>query len=355
MTKNNIKPYFIEIIPTGYYFFGSERTFLTVEKDKYGDTITNYFAASNLLPQQTAILGMLRHAMLALYGELNGMQSDKDKLIGHENFSTDQDEPYGLIDSVSPVIIFDHNKKSILTPKGFDHQIYPAKENKGRIKDVSFSYELLPALTYLNGNKSKVASLDGFDYKSPIDLLWVDNTGKNFTEEDIFKSITKVGVDKEKTDEAFYKQTYKGLKKSYAFGVWVNFADIINISKLHDILIPFGADQSIFKLIFRTDIENIFTHQTEVEPFKNKVIMLSDAWIPEHAFDNVDFGITEFIDFRYIKSQKRDYYQLNEHSKSHKYVLLKRGSVLYPGSSFDFSVLNNPSFSRIGYNYFKTI
>lgn len=81
MTKNNTKSYFIEIMPAGYYFFGGERTFLTVEKDKYGQEITNYFATSNLLPQQTTLLGMLRHLLLILYGKLDGTQEEKKDLI----------------------------------------------------------------------------------------------------------------------------------------------------------------------------------------------------------------------------------------------------------------------------------
>jgi CRISPR-associated protein Cmr3 len=355
MTKTNQTSYFVEIIPTGYYFFGGERTFQTVEKDKYGDLITNYFAESNNLPQQTAVLGMLRYTLLALYDKLMDIQSEKDITVGDCNFDFKYDEPYGLIDSISPVVLFIKSTKSILTPAGFDCQKYPDQKDKDILNDVAFKYMPAPMPAYVKGLIKTAPIIDGFEYKEDINQLWVDNTGNKYLEKDIFKSITKVGVDKVKPDDAFYKQTLTGLKKGFSFGVWVKFTNDLDASKLHNIGVSFGADQGFFKLTFRTDVENVLVKPEADQPKGGKIVFISDAWIDEKVFENIEFGITRFTDFRFINNNKKSYYTLHDKSKSNRYLLLERGSVLYPKPSFNHRSLFNSSFYRIGYNYFKII
>ena len=124
MTTN--KTYFVEIKPTGYYFFGNERTFNTTKKDKYQDAVTNYFAQSNQIPQQTTVLGMLRYAFLAINDELNASQSAKEKTIGNVGFNGEHTENYGFIQSISPLVIATQNKDDnsfdFLLPAPFTQQ-----------------------------------------------------------------------------------------------------------------------------------------------------------------------------------------------------------------------------------------
>src|ERR1035437_2068708 len=127
MTKTD-NTFFVEIIPTGYYFFGNERTFTTTQKDKYGADVSNYFAESNLYPQQTALLGMLRHSLLILYNRLEASDVDKSEIIGDENFNVLKDSPYGIINNLSPLVVFKKSENKFLLPAGLDHQIY--KEGK---------------------------------------------------------------------------------------------------------------------------------------------------------------------------------------------------------------------------------
>ena len=53
--------YKITLTPVEGYFFGGETTFGEGQAK-------NYFAKSNLLPQETALLGMLRYQILKLKG-----------------------------------------------------------------------------------------------------------------------------------------------------------------------------------------------------------------------------------------------------------------------------------------------
>lgn len=347
MTKNNHTiRYFIEIQPTGYYFFGNERTFTTAETDKYGETVANYLAESNDYPQQTAILGMLRYALLALYNKLDAPNPDKQKIIGANNFDIATNNTFGLIDKVSPLVIYNKADNLFLLPAGFDNQHYPKTSN------THLGYSSSENSTYMNENKAILPNLAGFEYKEDVNLLWRDNNGKIYKGSEIFKEITKVGVDKEKQKDAFYKQTFKGLEKGFSFGVWVDFEPSIEVSKLTTIFVPFGADQGLFKLTFHANTTCIFAESNVSSP--NKILLLSDAWVEEKDFSQFDFGITQYADFRFINSKTSNYHQIGKGDKTRKYVLLKRGSVLYPNNHFNINSLNKANFQTIGYNYFQT-
>jgi CRISPR-associated protein Cmr3 len=348
MTQNNDKKYFIEIIPTGYYFFGSERTFNTNQQDKYGEEVTNYFAESNPLPQQTAVLGLLRHTLLALYDKLDDTNELKNEIIGKEHFSLTKDSDYGLIKEISPLVIFNTKDAAYLIPAGFKQQQYDGE-------NIELVYQAANETVYSNQVKTASPMFSNLDYKKGIDTIWKDAVNNKYCKDDIFKTITKVGVDKNKPDEAFYKQTFYGLNNNFSFGVWVNFTDTLDEAKLKDILMPFGADQGLFKLTFRTDVQNPFETMEALKEGEmcKEIILLSDTWVEEDLFDNIDFGITQFSDFRYIETNTSKYYTPTKSLK--KYSLLKQGSVLYPNKTFDFNILNKPAFKRIGYNYFATI
>ncbi len=348
MTQNNNKKYLVEIIPTGYYFFGSERTFKTNQQDKYGEAVTNYFAESNSLPQQTAVLGLLRHTLLALYNRLDVANELKNEIIGQEHFSLHKDSNYGLIEAISPLVILKNSADNYLMPAGFNQQQY-------NNVSVDLVYQAAEEVVYSNQLKITSPTLSNFEYKEYVETIWKDKNNKKYSNDDIFKTITKVGVDKNKPDEAFYKQTFYGLKENFSFGVWVSFSNSLDGTKLKDILMPFGADQGLFKLKFKTDIPNPFEISEAIkEDYSCKeIILLSDTWVEEDLFQHIDFGITQFSDFRYIETNTSKYYSPAKSQK--KYSLLKQGSILYPSKLFDFNKLNKPAFKRIGYNHFTTL
>ncbi len=103
---------FLELQPCGTFFFGNERTFNTAEKDKYDEDVTNYFAESNKYPQQTAILGLLRHTLLSLYDQLEAKVAVKQGIIGEINFDGEHSKQYGYIDSISPLVVSNRKDKN---------------------------------------------------------------------------------------------------------------------------------------------------------------------------------------------------------------------------------------------------
>ncbi len=118
---------------------------------------------------------------------------------------------------------------------------------------------------------------------------------------------------------------------------------------------PFGADQGLFKIIFHENIQNIFNN---AETQTKCIYLISDAFVEKGFFNDVDFAITDFTDFRYIKSKDKDFFKLNNKSdKSSKIRLLKRGSVLFSENTNKIIVHleNKTAYRNIGYNYYKFI
>lgn len=340
----NNKKYFVEIEPIGYYFFGGERTFTTNEKDKYNDIVTNYFAESNKYPQQTALLGLLRHTLLTLYNRLNASFEDKTTLIGNNSFTPGYDGSYGLIESISPLVIYQKENEPgrYLYVKGIDNQAYYNHE---------FGFSNVPVLSFMNKHATETPVLEGYNYKNDLDTVWTDGI-ELVAENDIFKKpLIKVGVKINSTDDGFYKQTFQALQKHHSFGCWVTFKEALDDTKLQTILMPFGADQSTAKITFHSRIDNVFEQLNTGIRTVTKIVALSDAWIDQDSFNQINFGITNFTDFRFIKSVQSNYYNKVSENKSTRYGLLTRGSVLYCNSFL--TELENSSLKRIGYNYFK--
>lgn len=342
------KTFLLEIAPIGEYFFGGERTFQSVENDKDGNPVTNYFARSNNYPQQTAILGMIRHVLLLLYGKLDATPAEKEEIIG-KNFSVYKDSPFGKIVSLSPLVILHNHGKNILFPAGLDKQKYNGFKG--------FNLEMTQGSVYLNRHSNLVPDLNNFNYKKELRNCWQDSE-MCVHEEDLFENSTRVGVHTDRSANGFYKQTFKAIKKGFSFGVWVTFAVDFLPEKLTDIVMPFGADQGLSQLRFHTNVAlpGIFTESAVFNP--TKMILLSDAYVDNDFFDAFDYGITVSEEFRYIDSARANFYKMDSSgfSKSSKLRLLKRGSVLYFS---DFAKVKqvlsrfNSSFKRIGYNYYN--
>ncbi|RME92911.1 MAG: hypothetical protein D6772_16415, partial [Bacteroidetes bacterium] len=94
MTKT--KQILLTLRPTDYYFFGGEQTF----DDSQGTR--NYYVRSRHLPQQTAVVGLLRHMLLLAGADFGPSSFDPD-------FSADttgrSHQTFGRLHSVSPLFL----------------------------------------------------------------------------------------------------------------------------------------------------------------------------------------------------------------------------------------------------------
>ena len=101
--KNEMRIYKVTLEPEDWFFFGGGSTF-------DNGTKTSYIAHSMLLPQQTALLGMIRYQLLKQHNLLFGQggspeMSEVKKLIGERSFimKDNSQHAYGDILGISPV------------------------------------------------------------------------------------------------------------------------------------------------------------------------------------------------------------------------------------------------------------
>ena len=113
--------YLIYFKPLTPYFFGGEQTFGDGEN-------VNYFAKSNVFPQQTTILGTLRKEVLIQKGLFKENFSDytddkkirMNELIGNQSYNIKSPFKFGVIKSISPLFIAESdNTYYINIPKDF--------------------------------------------------------------------------------------------------------------------------------------------------------------------------------------------------------------------------------------------
>ncbi|OQY00888.1 MAG: hypothetical protein B6I26_06340 [Desulfobacteraceae bacterium 4572_130] len=341
--------YFIKLTPLSPFFFAGEKNFGGAKGEE-----TNYFAKSNLFPQQTTILGMLRKELLiqkGIYREYwNYSEDDKNKikkLIGKGGFKVNNhNNNFGRIESISPVFINrtlnKTNQYFISTPK--DNKLKFKKEKSGRTNlNLKTAKNFIPLIEDYNGNN--------YNAKKELPNSFISSDKQETVEFDnIFKEFIKIGNAKDKSEgdeEKFFKQLFYTMKKDFSFAF---FAEIDFEFQDSNFIVYMGGDNSSFKMEIRKTEKNF--HQIFINGHhrNNKTTLLSDALVDEDIYEFCDFAITETMDFRTIKIEN------NNFDKKKKYTMLKRGSVFFTDDKKIAKLKNkirNNNFQKIGYNIFK--
>ena len=215
----------VTIKPVEHYFFGTE--------NRRSDATQNYFLYSLPYPQQTTLIGALRHLALLAYHKSNPKENLLDEkgnisdrilagtLIGDTGFRIGYERKYGKINSISELMLFDGN-----------FVLLPAEQRKDS-KSKPSTFEKIEGTSFLNGSKVEfIPRLEGYDPKEPEISGWVSPNGKFFANGDLFKSIIRPGNKKKNTgdddDDAFYKQEFYQLaNRDLCFVVQINVEDDI--------------------------------------------------------------------------------------------------------------------------------
>lgn len=327
------KTHKITLSPLGWYFFGGEKTL------DEGNT-SNYFAKSNFLPQETALLGMLRFELLKASELLPISSANKNKveaLIGSESFNYlnkgNDCAHFGAIKSISPVFIQKGNDVLYKMPMNYDKEdVFSEGATKGA-KVCFTSYNENAKLPYIQRFKSKGYSSD----------RWVSLAkGEVFAENDIFQTTTKIGITKlekeriEREDgkKGFFKTIMCTLKPDYSFVFYANLeTDVLLGSRL----VNLGAERSVFNM----KVENLQKDETSFDiSLKNnlqiptgQLLFISDAFVDSSVLAYCRFSWIETIPFRNLTRKNKEngsYASLDKKGeKSGRYNLIKRGSVLY--------------------------
>ena len=349
--------YFITLKPMEPFFFGGEYTFGSDDSRTQKEE-SRYFAKSELFPQQSAVLGMLRKAILnkknimtlhkkgewvdsakKAYQSTNKNYLEAVRLTGKGRFSYETDFDTGVIESISPLFVYANQKNYFIDAADRD---YMPRETTG---------------TMLIKNKpQKIIVFDGYDAKKYVPPAFCSQTDK-LPFDKLYKSLQTVGIKKArqgKTEEdAFF------MKESYMLRDNASFAFILQSSEdmlfLDRTLVALGADQSSFMLSvqeydksFETLTDDCFITKTGFD----RLVLLSETLLDQEAYDLCTFVMGERKTMRHLTADNQN---SKKFKKSKRYYLFQRGTVLYTNALEKLKeALSKTHLQKAGINHFHT-
>lgn len=368
--------YKIRLTPITPYFFGKENISDLGNKN-------DYFQTSNEYPQQTTLLGLLRHKVLREnnvnldhynYQRPNGI--NEERLIGEHSFKVNNNilNNYGYIHSISPCFIIDENDEILLD-----------RSNEYRIENnVKESLCLSAGKNSFVWEKSK----EPYIAKHQFNKQLIHTSKKDCFHTANYTGIYKGGIGVRSKEESYFIMEYQHLLKKtkvtqdgkfaknspLSFGFFACIHEDFSIDKQNLDFIPMGKEQSLFKVVLEqincTPVENDNTTFYDFKPHLClndacgadilKCILLSDAYLDIKAINELETHcILQIVNkqrFRFIKSTTQRFNKGAKPIKSAKaYNMLAKGSVLYidKNKKEEIEKLFNQfaDFKQIGYNY----
>jgi len=345
----------VTFTPSDPFFFGGNQTF--------GDSV-NYFAESRKFPQQTTLVGVIRHALFEAGQQANMGQSFRVNLSIPSNTTSD----FGWLKSLSPVFI-----------KGENHYYLPVRvpisEDStgafGATDKINFQPKGEIQINY-GGDWESVSLATTYKEKEGFEYMLAPSSGKPISYSEVFNEFPKIGLGRDRVlhtalQGRFYQQNLFKMKSGYAFACFVE-----GTTELFDILkrrnMPIGGEKVNFVVGVEEPTTQTFESQFNTALIENYIssnanwiFLSSDALVDSNVFDDCQFQLPETISFRNIVTPGNYTPQLSkskngtERYKSQQFILLRRGTVLFPKDLKKvLNSLNNPDFKKIGYNYFIT-
>jgi CRISPR-associated protein Cmr3 len=367
--------YLITLTPVDKFFFGGETTFKRSSEDNkdreleaFDEAYSSYVIASNLFPQQTSLLGMLRFLLLSSDDTLfknnriiAGKEADVSTLIGKQSFQLEKEnltageQRFGKIQKLYPCFLQRKTNHS-----GWKNLVY-----------APFDYGLNVSC------KDGIVEIPGFKYKEGLKYGYI--TGDRFlSEKDLFKKDIRIGIDRDfngKTkSEAYYKQIFYRFTKEtqekedqrlrFAF-----YAELDYTFKQDTYIVSLGGDNSTFILEWARDEASLqlsgYNTPCQSDSLPGKVVLLSDAYFTADALKYCRYYMSDVVPFRFLTSDvssTKEYYSFSGNNRlmrnNDKYNLYKRGSVFFFDTlakmkQFTDALDAYQRFVQIGYNHYK--
>lgn len=405
--------YLITLAPIDKFFFGGEITFTRSNADdnkkerklteaerelkKFDESFSSYVVKSNVFPQQTSLLGMLRFLILSNTKDvfannriIKGKENAVSSLIGETSFNLNNNDfslmKFGKIERISPCFVQRRTENS-----KWKNLIYaPLDYSLGKI-----SFE--QGYSLLDVEKNVIPSIEKYNAKDGLSDLYIEENGIDKLEEtDLFKEDPRIGIDRDfkgKTKTgAYYKQIFYRFSNKYKLLKTEEDKNKEDQYAEHDLrfafyadldyefptdknfIVSLGGDNSRFTLqakIVESDTEiKLPEIYSQPKNFDNycyaKIVLLSDAFIEKEIIRNCLFSINDTVAFRFLTSDvnTQNYYKFSGNNRlqrnDEKYNLYKRGSVFYFADDKQFTTVETAlntkfRFHQIGYNHYKTI
>ena len=305
-----MKKYLVRLTPQEPYFFGNEKCLSFNDGNPRGQMSNRYYIRSEKTPLQTTLFGAMRYLLLP--EKKTDYKYDEEYLkkhIGTESFRIDaQNQDFGVIKRISPQFLL--NGESILIPTPLDHI-------QGEAKYTPFSdYH---SIVTADGNKLFTKQ---FDVKEGLTNSYTRlDTGKIVKCEDIFYNVTRVGINKTMTENAFFKKEYISLAKDYSFGFFIELSDDADISKAAS-YVYLGQSKSSFNVSFEeTEID--IKSMIEKLLRKNTAYCFGDTLTNNSIYEKAQFAVVDLRDYRAYETA----YKYIDGGKVKSRV--RKGNVLY--------------------------
>jgi len=364
MERNYVmsKKYQITLTPVDKYFFGGDMKFKVGNKGEE-EHYASYIIRSEMFPQQTSLLGMLRFLILKNGGKevfTEGKIQDPEKakdLIGEQSFVVDETK---------------HEKKNFGKILGLSH-VKIRRMCGGQCIDLDFA-PLFKEIDFSNSSSGTynlkpfcIPDITENDYKAKDGLSTLLTDGvKTYPLDEIFKENRRMGIDRNintgKTeDNAMFKQiSYRFSDKShYCFVFDVEVSEGFALDKYNGQMVSVGADNSQFII----SISDTIVTNPDIKPVNNAVYLLSPAFLTQEDVRLAKFAITNLVPFRFLKStlaNTPDSYRITRGGlgRSKRYELYAPGSVFYFDTeenrmNFINKLEEKQEFRQIGYNEYK--
>ena len=352
--------YKITLKPIGAFYFGGEESFSSAPLDgvantkhdstkKYFKKRQGYFAKSEMFPQQTQLLGMLRKELLRsnkkLYYFKNFVRvpkvfkADATNIVGHGRWVTTTDTlDLGSIQELTPLYIEKEKKCYISAP--FDKDLTLEATGEG----------------YINGRPSQAYAFKKGDgkYFGAKDYLCTDLIAKDKSKlkiDKIFTSFTQTQTQtlgyKEDDEEQLFKVKKYRLDEACCFVCYLTLKNDTFLDTLTT-NIELGGERSRFVMqVSKADKPNIESDFAYLKTEQSRIVLISDAFVEAKIFDSCKVTLSQK---RILRTLKRPF------NKSKKTLLLAKGTVFYPQEGKENEVREMiaevKNFTTIGYNQY---
>lgn len=339
--------YLITLTPAGSFCFGTDTT------SAQGNGCEG-LSGSLVMPQQTALLKMLRFYLLS--NDCECYDSDEMRitdpenaalLVGIHSFDMNSDDNYGIIECLSPCFIqvsADNGGWQTLVPAGFDRGIGTTPGNT-------------PVEQGNNGGMERgFTTEDGKEFFSYCDIFETEDTSvnKESCSRPCFRFRTR-----EREKDGKKAEALRSLRFRFAFTATMKNDWIEDIDSSSD-MVTLDTSGSAFFL----DIESCKTTLPQPKPEDGeelKVTLLSDSFIPEEALQLAKHSISETVLYRYtgttVEKTSSESKSVRINRAESEVRLYARGSVFFfetPDDRQKFTrALDIRKFTTIGCNMYR--
>jgi len=361
--------YKVTLKPIGSFYFGGEQSFSSMpiksipreqkETIDYFKPRQGYFAKSEMFPQQTQLLGMLRKELLKANGLLlyfkNFTKVPKEykdkaqKIVGMGKWSHEGSFNLGMIEELSPIFLEKEGSLYVSAPKDMGLKLV-----KGCVGYINGEPKSSYALQKCNGKY--------FGAKDYFSAAYIDRHGNTLDLDNVFteqiRTHTQTLHYKEDDDEQLFKVKRYTLDDACSFVCYLTMSSGEHLEDGYTTTVDLGGEESHFvmqaqKVDALPSLEAIYASK---KTNRCRIVLVSDAYVkePKTLNEHIDVMFASKTILRTI-GKKED----KKFHKTQKIVLLEKGSVLYPKEAQTATVKDMlesyDPFTTIGYNQFQVI